>query len=226
MANRTPAVLAIPFVVFGVLGAAFALWKPGIILSTLGSFQALAISAGAVVLIAAAVLGSWRLSGRAWAGAAAGLLAVAAFMAVTAGPAFRETRVEEQLPAAAATPSTPAESSAPPAAVADPAVLRSGMLSGVDHRAAGRALLVRLPDGQLVVRLEDLDVEPGPDYQLHLVPGRGTTRTDGGTWLGGLRASKGSQNYSVPAGADVDGPRSVLIWCRAFAVPIAVAPLA
>ena len=225
MPNRTLAVLAIPFVVFGVLGAAFGLWKPGIILSTLGSLQALAISAGALVLTAAVVLGSWRLSGRPWAGAAAGLLAVAGFMAVTVGPAFRETRVEEHLPAAAVTQSSPSASSAPPAAVADPTVLRSGTLSGVDHRASGRALLVRLPDGQLVVRLEDLDVEPGPDYQLHLVPGRGTTRTDGGTWLGGLRANKGSQNYSVPAGTNVDGPRSVLVWCRAFAVPIAVAPL-
>ena len=226
MSNRTPVILAIPFVLFGVLGGAFALWKPGIILSTLGSYQALAISAGAFVLTVVVVLGSWRLSGHPWAAAAAGLLPVLGFLAVTAGPAFRETQVEEQPPAAATTSSTPPASSAAPAAVAGPTVLRSGALSGVDHRASGRALLVRLPDGQLVVRLEDLDVEPGPDYQLHLVPGRGTTRTDGGTWLGGLRANKGSQNYSVPAGADVDGPRSVLVWCRAFAVPIAVAPLA
>lgn len=226
MPNRTPAILAIPFVVFGVVGAAFALWKPGIILSTLGSLQALAISAGALVLTVVVVLGSWRLSGRPWAGAAAGLLPVFAFLAMTAGPAFRETRVNEPLPAAVANASTPQASSAPPPALADPTVLRSGTLSGVDHRASGKALLVRLPDGQLVVRLEDLDVEPGPDYQLHLVPGRGTTRTDGGTWLGGLRANRGSQNYSVPAGADVDGPRSVLVWCRAFAVPIAVATLA
>lgn len=224
MSRRTLAVLAIPFVVFGVLGGAFALWKPGIIVSTLGSLQALAISAGVFVLTAAVVLGSWRLSGRPWIGAAAGLLPALGFLAVTAGPAFRETRVVEQLPAAAATAATPA-SSVPPTAVAGPTVLRSGTLSGVDHRASGRALLVRLPDGQLVVRLEDLDVEPGPDYQLHLVPGTGTTRTDGGAWLGGLRANKGSQNYPVPAGVDVGGPRSVLVWCRAFAVPIAVATL-
>jgi len=225
MSTRTAAVLAIPFAVFGVLGGAFGLWKPGIILSTLGSPQALAISAGAVVLTAAAVFGSWRLSGRPWAGAAAGLLPVLGFLAVTAGPAFRETQVDERLPAVAATSASTPASSASPAAVAGPTVLRWGRLSGVDHRASGTALLVRLPDGQLVVRLEDLDVEPGPDYQVHLVPGRGTTRTDGGAWLGGLRANKGSQNYSLPAGADIDGPHTVLVWCRAFAVPVAVAPL-
>jgi len=225
MSARTVAVLAIPFLVFGALGGAFGLWKPGIILSTLGSLQALAISGGAVVLTAAVVLGSWRLSGRPWAGAAVGLLPVVGFLAVTAGPAFRETRVEEQLPAVAATPAPPSASPAPQATLAGPTVLRSGNLSGVDHRASGTALLVRLPDGQLVVRLEDLDVEPGPDYQLHLVPGSGTTRTDGGTWLGGLRGNKGSQNYPIPSGADIDGLHTVLIWCRAFAVPIAVAPL-
>ena len=108
MSHRTLAVLAIPFVVFGVLGGAFGLWKPGIIISTLGSLQALAISAGVFVLTAAVVLGAWRLSGRPWIGAAVGLLPVLGFLAVTAGPAFRETRVEEELPAAAATAATSA----------------------------------------------------------------------------------------------------------------------
>src|SRR5215472_14534427 len=123
MPNRTPAILAIPFVVFGVVGAAFALWKPGIILSTLGSLQALAISAGALLLSVVVVLGSWRLSGRPWAGAAAGLLPVLGFLAVTAGPAFRETQVDERLPAVAATSASTPASSASPAAVAGPTVL-------------------------------------------------------------------------------------------------------
>lgn len=59
--------------------------------------------------------------------------------------------------------------------------------------AKGEALLVRL-GGSHIVRLASLDVEPGPDYQVHLVPGAGRVRPDAGVHLGPLRANKGNLN--------------------------------
>jgi len=36
--------------------------------------------------------------------------------------------------------------------------------------------------------------------------------------LGGLRALKGSQRYSIPAGVDLKNYPSVVIWCERFGV--------
>ncbi len=44
--------------------------------------------------------------------------------------------------------------------------------------------------------------------------------------LGGLRAFKGSQRYSIPAGLDLKGYHSVIIWCERFGVLISPADLA
>ena len=76
-----------------------------------------------------------------------------------------------------------------------------------------------------MVRLQTLDVEPGPDYSLFVVPGAERQRPDGGTRLGHLRGSRGNQNYPVLADVDLSRPATVLIWCRAFDVPVAAATL-
>ena len=44
--------------------------------------------------------------------------------------------------------------------------------------------------------------------------------------LGALKASDGSFNYEVPAGADIGQFKSAVVWCRAFSVLFATAPLA
>jgi hypothetical protein len=43
--------------------------------------------------------------------------------------------------------------------------------------------------------------------------------------LGALRATDGAFEYPLPAGFDVSTIQSVVVWCRAFAVQFAVAPL-
>ncbi len=43
--------------------------------------------------------------------------------------------------------------------------------------------------------------------------------------LGPLKGNIGSQNYTIPTEADLAGFRSVVIWCRRFAVGFGVAPL-
>jgi hypothetical protein len=105
---------------------------------------------------------------------------------------------------------------------ADPQRLRAGALRGIDHRASGMAVIYRQPDGRYVVGLEDIDIQPGPDYDLYIVPGADRKDTKGGIRLGDLRGNRGTQFYDVPAGVNLeDGPWTALIWCQTFAVPVA-----
>lgn len=123
--------------------------------------------------------------------------------------------------------SSAAAEPAPAATAAAPTLVASGALVGIDHRAAGDAGIYTLADGSALVRLEEIDVENGPDYRVYLVPAAGAeTPTDGALDLGPMKGNVGSHNYELPAGTALDGDLTVLIWCRAFAVPIAHAPLA
>lgn len=82
-----------------------------------------------------------------------------------------------------------------------------------------------------VLHLEtDFEVGPGPAFHVYLVPKKrvrqssdvsGTTFVD----LGRLRAFKGSQKYSIPAGVDLKAYPSVVIWCAQFGVLISPADL-
>lgn len=217
----------------------------------LASPQGIAVAVG----IAAAFVGLSALLRRAptWArvvGMAVPALAVVAWVGL---PSVADRRVDEALPGAAplvAAPVPEAEEAAAPAgdavappasneagteaeAGADPAAppaepvrLAAGSLAGIDHEAEGGAALYSLPDGTALARLEEVDIEPGPDYRLYLVPGAGATTPDGGVDLGPLAGNVGSSNYPLPTGTPTEGEQTLLVWCRAFAVPIAAAALA
>ena len=103
---------------------------------------------------------------------------------------------------------------------AGPVHVSTGEIVGIDHRATGTANVFREPDGTYVVELLEIDIEPGPDYFVYVVPGADQRGTGGGIDLGSLRGNVGTQYYDVEAGIELEGEWTVLIWCRGFTVPI------
>jgi hypothetical protein len=100
------------------------------------------------------------------------------------------------------------------------------MFSGADefHFGRGTARLIETEPGRYVLRFEDFSVRNGPDLFVYLSPDP-AGYADDAVELGRLRATDGSFNTAVPDGIDVTTARSVVIWCREFAVLFAVAPL-
>ena len=123
-------------------------------------------------------------------------------------------------PAPDAVPPAPAAPT-PASGPAEPVRLSSGRLEGLDHDASGSVSLIRSPDGSLVVRFESFDIQGVPDPRVYLVPGADVERP-GGVSLGALKGNRGRVlDYAVPAGTDAGPGWTVLVWCRAFSVPVA-----
>ncbi len=96
------------------------------------------------------------------------------------------------------------------------------------HRGSGRATIYRLEDGSHVLRLEDFRVTNGPDLRVllssHPDPENPHDVKDQGYLeLGKLKGNRGNQNYEIPADLDIDGQRSVVIYCKPFSVVFSVA---
>ena len=118
---------------------------------------------------------------------------------------------------AAANPAAPGPAPAPAA----PVRVSTGQLRGIDHTASGEASIIRQPDGSFVVRFSNFDIEGAPDPVVYLLQGE-NQENPGGTDLGGLRGNVGTtSDYEVPRGTEPGPGWTVLVWCRAFAVPIA-----
>ena len=123
-------------------------------------------------------------------------------------------------PPAAETPQPPPEDAF------EPRVTHQGEFSGADdfHFGRGRALLIETAPDTYTLRFEEFSVRNGPDLFVYLstsADGYG----DGSLELGGLKATGGAFNYEVPPGTDVSQYRSAVVWCKAFSVLFATAPL-
>ena len=158
------------------------------------------------------------------------LLAIGAVLVLVV-PTLRDKKVIEAFPmpeaAAVPVPSTasegsPATTPTPATTVPQPVKVSTGELRGIDHDATGTASIYRLADGAYVVALEGIDIEPGPDYRVYVVRGDDRESPGDGTELAGLKGNQGTQYYEVPRDvADPGDGWTVLVWCRAFGVPVA-----
>jgi hypothetical protein len=134
---------------------------------------------------------------------------------------FRDKEVQDELVTPAPEVTAEPGGGEPLVATNGPVLLARGRLRGIDHTASGRAELVDTRDG-VVVQLRDFKVQPGPDYRLYLADGESP---DGGRELGALKGTSGNQRYDVERRGDARRYKTVLIWCRAFSVPVAAATL-
>lgn len=142
-------------------------------------------------------------------------------------PLFVRTYRSDPLPSPA--PSLSTSTGSPSAASpVSPRPARSGDLGYVDSLHNGKGV-VRLVDlgAVSVIRFDDVAITNAPDVHVYL------SRETGGKWseatslyLGPLKATNGSFNYEILAGADPASYRSVVVWCRAFRVLITWADLA
>ncbi|MGH2967567.1 MAG: DM13 domain-containing protein, partial [Solirubrobacteraceae bacterium] len=104
---------------------------------------------------------------------------------------------------------------------------RAGELEPVQHAATGTATAIELAEGGRVLTLTDLDVSNGPDLRVQLVsgPARGEGDVGDVVDLGALKGNRGNQQYELPARLDLSRHSTAVIWCRAFSVNFARAPL-
>src|SRR6266568_1831389 len=149
--------------------------------------------------------------------AAAAVLVLALPLAwYLASPLFLTQAVSESAPAA------PAQSRL--------AAGRFGVVDGI-HKGEGAATLVRLPDGQTVLRLEDdFRVTNGPDLYVYLsaapAPRSSSDLHAAGAFeVAQLKGNVGGQNYVLPDDLDLSKFRSVVIYCRRFTTVFSTAEL-
>lgn len=227
--------LVIPGVVIGVAMGVVTLVKPMVVFGAITNPLVWAFIGGSVVVGVVLGLVIRFVKGPIWLSYVGFWLPVVLATGYGVVPAFLVTNVNEDAPTAAA-PAAPESPASPPAAVRNgaptpqpresaSATVGRATLTGIDHRASGTAQVLKLASGEYVVRFENLDVEQGPDFRVHLVPGPNATSPRRTADLGGLKASTGNQNYPIPAGTVVNAPATVLIWCRAFQVPVANATI-
>ena len=112
-------------------------------------------------------------------------------------------------------------------------VVRQGRFSDADraHKGQGLAEVLQTADGTYLLRLSDFQVTNGPDLKVWLVTADNPTASrdvSASEWLslGPLKGNIGDQIYPIPADAEIDRYRSVVIWCEQFSVLFSPAPLA
>ncbi|GAA0265745.1 DM13 domain-containing protein [Cryptosporangium japonicum] len=141
------------------------------------------------------------------------------------------TTVADEVPVVPApAPTASASASAPPVGNR---LVATGTFVTHEHDTSGRVQLIERPGGTHQLVLLGLRTSDGPDLRVWLTdqavrPGRaGWHVFDDGRYLevAALRGNRGNQVYDLPATTDVEGLRSVTIWCKRFSVSFGAAEL-
>jgi hypothetical protein len=217
----------------------FAVTEPRAAISGLKSGKAILLMLVVTVVWVTARILLWRLSSKRLLTMVPFAIGALAILKIVVLPAYSNTTVVETLgvtpivattaPGATAPATTgpaPTTTIVAPPASADPSVpalVRTSSFRGIDHRASGTVNIYRQPDGSYIVGLEGIDIQPGPDYDVYVVPGADKDDRSGGTRLDDLRGNRGTQFYEVNGPMLEDGAWTVLVWCDTFAVPVAAA---
>ncbi len=142
---------------------------------------------------------------------------------------FYDDTVDEALPSASATTEpTGSDETASPAA-AEPVELARGTFISREHETVGTARILRLADGQQILRLEGFETSNGPALFVYLsqnpADGEDGLFDDDYLDLGALKGNVGDQNYGIPAEVDPLGYTSVVVWCDRFSVSFGAADI-
>ena len=136
-------------------------------------------------------------------------------------------------PSGSQAPSSITAASGSPAPSPTLRVVARGELISQEHATSGTVVVLALPDGSRVLRLQDLRTSNGPDVKVWLSdaavrPGPdGWQVFDDGRYadLGSLKGNVGSQNYAIPADVDLARLSSLSLWCDRFNVSFGAAVL-
>lgn len=102
-------------------------------------------------------------------------------------------------------------------------VVLAGSVQARAHSASGRARVVKLARGGRRLTLSDgFRIDPGPKVRVYLATDRSGARF---VSLGGLKGSKGTQQYTIPASTSLARYDTVVFWCVPFSVALASAEL-
>jgi hypothetical protein len=104
--------------------------------------------------------------------------------------------------------------------------LFNGEFSGIDHKGDGIAKIIKLTDGGHRLTLTEFEVSNAPDLRVYLTAD--VIEDDAGEFIEieRLKGNKGNQSYKLPDDVDLKKYDNVVIWCKAFDVGVAQAPLA
>lgn len=196
------------------------------------------VAALALVLVGLFVLRPWESGGDTQeaideALPTAGAAAVPGEDALASSPASPEVN-EKLLKARPTKPSQPAKptQTAKPTQKPKPQTveLATGEFEDAEYVTTGSAKIVRLADGSRFLRIENFSTSQAPVIQVAF-----SNAPSGGEWgsyddvrfasIGTLKALSGNQNYEIPEGLDLQGFKSVVIWCDKYDVALGTAPV-
>lgn len=183
------------------------------------------LSIGALIVVGALIYFAWR---KGWFSVARAhprisvvtmvlVLAIAGPITwILGSPLFIRTELVEEVPVAVAASTDGGAST-----------LATGEWTGADdfHFGSGSARLVEAADGSLVLSLEDFSVQNGPDLFVYVSSDPDGWNPDAVN-LGALKATDGTFSYQIPDELDATDIASAVVWCKAFGVLFASAPLA